>query len=196
MSRIDPVPIIAWGGFCCCFCYFIDPSMLIFFFNVNWLNTSPLDPIQVPSYYDDDITQFWSTILLLFSTFKFPFESSPLSCCCFVLIGEGWSIAPTVPFTGLFNSSPSTFLLDTTHLRFGMVLCLSIAAFFDWYCMSHIDLLILFLSVTSITFIWLILSSSDSFFKDPRNYVWWFIDSIHNHVHALVEYWCSYIYSI
>ena len=51
-------------------------------------------------------------------------------------------------------------------------------------------------SVNSITFIWLVLSFSDSFFKDPRNYVWWFIDSIHHQVHALVEYWCSYYYFI
>ena len=36
----------------------------------------------------------------------------------------------------------------------------------------------------------------DSFFKEPWNYVWWFIKSIHHYLHALVEYWCSYWYSI
>ena len=70
------------------------------FFNVDGSNTSPLDQIQVPSYYDDDKSQLRLTILLIFSTSKFPFDSSPLSCCCFALIGESSSIAPTVTFTG------------------------------------------------------------------------------------------------
>jgi len=41
---------------------------------INWFN--PLDPFQVPSYYDDDFTHFRLTMLLLFSISKIPFDSS------------------------------------------------------------------------------------------------------------------------
>ena len=64
-------------------------NVYIFFSQFDWSNTCPLDPIQVPLYFDDDITQFQLTILLLFPTSKTASVSGPLSCCCFALIREG-----------------------------------------------------------------------------------------------------------
>jgi len=99
--------------------FFKDPCNYVWCFigfYVGRSTSSPLNPIQILSYYDDDITQFQLTILLLFSISKFPFDSSPLFCCCFALLGEDSSITPTVTSTVPSNSSPSMFssLLHST----------------------------------------------------------------------------------
>ena len=107
---------IKWGGLCCCFCYFIglltflylNNYIGIFFFNVGPSNSSPLNQILVPSYYDDDITQFWLTILLLFPIQRSISFWVQLFCCYLALIEEGWAIAPT--FTGPTDSSTSNFI--------------------------------------------------------------------------------------
>jgi len=44
-SRIDPVPFIELGRLCCCFCYFIDPSTLIYFFSMS-INRTQVDLIK------------------------------------------------------------------------------------------------------------------------------------------------------
>ena len=86
------------------------------------VNQTQVHLIQFKFHHnDDDITQFWLLILMLFSASKIPFDSSPLSCCYFELIDDISSIAPTVTFTGAFISSPFIFLFDTTGLWLGRV---------------------------------------------------------------------------